>query len=383
MQQESVNFTTAIEKARNKILFTNHTLKQAGNDLFDYTLVQEYLQPYAEEFQVNFRDVFSLGVDPIYANGKFGMSILAMNNASRINAVSEIHAEAAKKIWSDQTMTPVTNGVHLTTWVSEPFHDLFDRNISERWNEQGAKIDWNKLDDIPTEKIWSAHQDAKRTLLKHIQTNCGVNMPEESMLIGWFRRITRYKQPEVMTLDMERLERLIHRDDVDVRFVFGGKAHPKDEAAKKLLQDVWKMTKDPKFKDHIVIVPDYNWRMARYMISGTDIWMNTPIRYQEACGTSGMKAAANGVIQFSTIDGWIDEIKDTGTVFEIEDNLNPDQYYHQLEENIIPEFKDRKKWVKRMKKTMKIALTNYGTDRMIRDYLEKLYKPMLKELREF
>ncbi|MFW5702732.1 MAG: alpha-glucan family phosphorylase [Candidatus Dojkabacteria bacterium] len=383
MSAKGVDFAAAIEESRKNILFTNHTLKQAGNDVFDYELVENYLGPYAKEMNVDFNQIFSLGVDSQYADGKFGMTIMGLNNAEKINAVSILHAKAAKSIWPDHPLIPVTNGVHMPTWVSEPIHHLLDHYVSERWSEQGARVDWDLIDKIPNEQLWEARKQAKRKLLENIKFNCRVDVPEDSLIFGWFRRLTAYKQPEILILDPERLAHILNSTDRPVRFIFGGKAHPRDEIGKKHLQEIYQMSMDPKFKGKLIIVPDYNWRMARYMVSGSDVWINSPIRYQEACGTSGMKAAANGLIQFSTIDGWVDEIKDENIVWDINHELESMQYYDTIEKEIVPLFHERDEkdvphqWLERAKKTMKIALSHYGTDRMLREYIEKLYKPLL------
>lgn len=384
MSSKGINFQEALQLARNKTVFTNHTLKQAGNDIFPYQLVEKYLGPYASEFGVEFREIFSLGVDPVYAEGKFGMTIFGFNNSAEVNAVSKIHAEAAKKVWTDHPMKPVTNGVHMSTWVNEWIHELLDTYVGERWNEQGADIDWGKLRNIPDDYLWNAHQAAKKDLIVQMRENCKVEMPEDSLIFGWFRRVTKYKQPEIVTLDLDRLDRVLNHEEVNARFIFGGKAHPRDPEGKQLIQEAYQISQDPRFKDKLIFIPDYNWRMARYMVSGADVWVNSPVRFQEACGTSGMKAGANGLLQFSTIDGWIDEIADTGEVIKIEHHLDAQQFYSQIESEIIPLFTKRDDrglpvdWLKRMKEMMIICLSFYGTDRMLRDYIETIYRPVLK-----
>jgi starch phosphorylase len=385
MHTKGTDFQSAVAESRKNILFTNHTLKQAGNDVFPYALVEKYLGVYAKQMNVDFRQIFSLGVDPLYAEGKFGMTILGLNNSARVNAVSKIHAQAAIKIWPDHPMVPVTNGVHLSTWISEPLNNLLDEYVGERWAEQGSQINWDKVMQIPNDKVWWAHLEAKRNLIKQIKENCNIEIPDNALILGWFRRVTAYKQPEILTLDLGKLQELVSSSDRPVRFVFGGKAHPQDVEGKEILKQLYKIAERPEFKDKLILIPDYNWRMARYLYAGCDVWINSPIRYQEACGTSGMKAGANGALQFSTIDGWIDEIKDTGLVWEIEDNLNPEQYYSQLQQQIIPLFWERTddiphKWVERMKGTIQVILRDYGTTRMLRDYIEKLYRPILREV---
>jgi len=205
MRSQGISFNEAIVKSRKNILFTNHTLKQAGNDVFPYSLVEKYLGIYAQDMMVDFRNIFSLGVDSIYAEGRFGMTILGLNNAAKINAVSQIHAEAAKKVWPDHLMEPVTNGIHLPTWVSAELHDLFDEYVGERWSEQLNIMDWDKIDNIPPARLWEAHLVSKRALIKELETNVHVNIPETALVLGWFRRFTAYKQHEVLTLDLERL----------------------------------------------------------------------------------------------------------------------------------------------------------------------------------
>jgi starch phosphorylase len=386
MRSSGLGYNEAIEQSRKNILFTNHTLKQAGNDVFPYMLVEKYLATYAKQMGVDFRHIFALGVDPIYAEGKFGMTILGLNNSAKVNAVSEIHAVAAQKVWPDHKMTAVTNGVHLSTWVCQPLHDLLDEYVGERWNEQGAHLDWEKVMTIPDKRLWDAHRSAKRLLIKHIKHNCAVEIPEDSLIFAWFRRLTAYKQPEVLTLDLDRLERVLANSKRPIAFTFGGKAHPQDTEGKELLKQLYQVSQQQRFKGKLILIPDYNWRMARYMVSGADVWVNSPIRFQEACGTSGMKAAINGLMQFSTVDGCIDEIKDKDVIWEINDTLDPNQYYQQLEEKILPLFNQRDhddlplEWIKRMKRTMAVVLSHYGSDRMLRDYIEQLYRPILKQL---
>jgi len=388
MQRKNLSFNDAVKLSKKNILFTNHTLKQAGNDVFPYSLVEKYLSSYAASVGVEFRHIFSLGVDSLYAEGKFGMTILGLNNSAKVNAVSKIHALAAKKIWPDHEMVAVTNGVHLSTWVSESMHRLFDEYLSESWSEQGTPTDWQKALTIPDIKLWAAHLEAKSRLLEQLKYHCGVELKPDTLIFSWFRRFTAYKQPEVLMLDLQRLEALVNDSERPVVFIFGGKAHPQDTEGKLLLQKMWQVTQEPRFKDKVIIIPDYNWRMARYMVSGSDVWINSPVRYQEACGTSGMKAAANGVLQFSTIDGWVDEVVGENMIWEIKDSLDAQNYFDSIEQVIKPLFWQRNEqglpleWLARMKQTLKITLANYGSDRMLREYLEKLYKPILKDSME-
>jgi|GEM_PF-84324 len=384
VQTHGKDFDTAIMLARKSLLFTNHTLKAAGNDVFSFELARKYLEPYANQLKTEFRNVFSLGIEEYYAEGSFGMTILGLKNAAKTNAVSKLHAKAAQKIWPNHSMEPVTNGVHLSTWVSRPIHKLLNSYVTEKWNDSDGPVDWKRIENIPDAMLWQAHQSSKADLISELKINCGIEIPQDTLLFGWFRRLTAYKQPEILTLDIDRLAKVVDSQDKPMRFIFGGKAHPNDTMGKELLQKLYKLAQDTKFKNKFVVVPDYNWRMARYMVSGTDVWINSPIRMQEACGTSGMKAGANGVLQLSTLDGWIDEIKDSGVVWEISDSLNAAQYYDQLENVIAPLYYSRNaenipvEWISWMKQTMKVVLANYGSNRMLLDYLLKLYKPMLE-----
>jgi len=170
-----------------------------------------------------------------------------------------------------------------------------------------------------------------------------------------------------------------------VRFVFGGKAHPADGQGKEILKNLQQISKQPRFKNKLIFIPNYNWRMTRYLVSGSDVWINSPVKYQEACGTSGIKAGANGVLGFSTYDGWVDEVKSRDIFWEIADVLDSNQYYSQIENVIAPMYWRRNEvdlpleWIERMKRTLKIVLSSYGSNRMLRDYLEKLYRPLIKD----
>jgi len=384
MHTGGIDFKQAVEKSRKNILFTNHTLKQAGNDVFTYQLMEKYLGSFAREVGVDFREIFALGVDPLYGEGRFGMTILGLKNATKVNAVSKIHAVAAQKVWPEHPMIPITNGVHMPTWVAEPINNLLSQYVGEGWADPLGRVNWDGIKNIPDAELWKSHLEGKQVLIKQIAANCGINLPENAMILGWFRRVTAYKQPEILTLDLDRLERIVGNSERPVVFIFGGKAHPQDYAGKEILKSLQQITQQERFKNKLVLIPDYNWRMARYLYAGSDVWINSPIRFQEACGTSGMKAAANGALQFSTIDGWIDEVKDSGIIWEIEDNLNPTQYYDRLEGEILKLYWEREngipiEWVKRMKETMRVVLPSYTSTRMISDYIEQAYRPILKE----
>ncbi len=333
--------------------------------------------------------VFELGKDQLYAQGRFSMTLLGLRNAKISNAVSKLHGKAAKKLWPDYSLVPITNGVHMPTWVAPEIHELLDKYVGETWHFPEYTTDFTKVKNIPDAELWEAHLIRKRRLIESINDELSLKLNPEALTIAWARRLASYKRPDLITHDLAKLEEAVNQSERPVQILLAGKAHPHDTLGKEMLQQMCSRFQEPRFKGKVVIVPGYNWQLARRMVSGADIWLNTPFRYEEASGTSGMKAAANGVLQFTTLDGWTDELDWSDKGWVIDENESAHSMYSILLDKIMPTFYEfgqngfSEQWLKMMKASMCAVLYNYSTTRMMTEYLDKVYLPVLIESDKF
>ncbi|MEI7579343.1 MAG: alpha-glucan family phosphorylase [bacterium] len=377
------NFSEAVTKAANKLVFTNHTLKQAGNDVFSHDLITKHLGSYTDDLNTDLESIFNLGKDDQYANGKFSMTTLGLRHARISNSVSILHGMAAKKLWPEYTLHPVTNGVHMPTWVSPEIHDILDKFVGESWHYPEISVDLSKILAIPAQAIWQAHLVRKTKLITSLNNELGLGLDPDALTIAWSRRLASYKRPDLITQDIERLKKVVNYPNRPVQILIAGKAHPKDTLGKEILQKMNAALNIPEFRNKVVIIPGYNWQLARRMTSGADIWLNTPYRFEEASGTSGMKACANGVLQLTTKDGWTDEIDWFKKGWVISEDNSIQSLFDTLEFQIMPLFFDahpgepNQYWVEMMLNSMLLVLQNYSTTRMWKDYLEKIYKQVV------
>ncbi len=376
--QPSKDFDLLFEGAKHNIIFTNHTLNAAGNDRFDYELTRKYLDAYAKQMQFDFNKIFNVGSDQLYSGGKFSMTIMGLKGSEKSNAVSILHGKAASKIWPDYPMEAITNGVHLPTWVAKPFQELFAKYVDYEWYLPTSNPIWNKIYNIPDELLFEKHLELKIKLIEALNSVLGCSLTPSKLTIVWTRRFTAYKRPDIFLHNLEALQALIENKEYPLQFIIGGKAHPRDIKGKELLQKIIEITKMNQFKNKVVYVTGYNWNVARYLVSGADVWLNNPARFEEACGTSGMKAGANGVLQFTTLDGWTDEVdwSDKGWVLP-QENIN-NEIYRIIREEIVPTYynTDKKDWINKMKRTMKEIVTRYSAQRMLEEYMD-IYQNIL------
>lgn len=383
ISEQNLGFSDSLAKVKNNLVFTNHTLKQAGNDIFDYLLFEKYFDVYAKELGVDVNTLFNLGDDKTYSQGGFSMTVFCMSNAAISNAVSKLHGQAAKNIWKDNELIPITNGVHLPTWISTEIHQLLDKYLGEEWHYSLKKVDLEKINDIPSKLLWDVHQIRKEKLINSLNSVLGLNLNPQALTIAWSRRLAQYKRPDLIIADIERLKSIVSNTDRPVQILIAGKSHPKDGIGKQILGKINQSFSDEFFKNRIEVIPGYNWQLARRMVSGADIWLNTPYRYEEACGTSGMKAAANGVIQFTTLDGWTDEVDWYKIGWIIDENNPSDSLYNYLENNIAPLYYSKNSkgfnedWVEMMRNSIKMILRDFSSERMLDDYLNKIYSKLL------
>ena len=384
MKSQQIDFDSALLIAKENLVFTNHTLKQAGNDIFDFMLFDKYLKFYATELNVDINKIFNMGDDKTYSQGGFSMTVFCLRNATISNAVSKIHGKAAANLWKDYNLIPVTNGVHLPTWVSPEIHMLLDQYVGENWHLTMKGLDFDSVQKIPSNKLWNAHIIRKKKLINSLNNELGLNLKEDVLTIAWSRRLAAYKRPDLIITDIERLKRIVSNTDRPVQFLIAGKSHPKDTIGKQLLQKLNQSFGDDFFKNRIEVIPGYNWQLARRMVSGADIWLNTPYRFEEACGTSGMKAAANGVLQFTTLDGWTDEVDWYKIGWVISENNSADCMYDILENQIIPLYYSKQSqginedWATMMRNSIELILKDFSSERMLKDYLDTIYTKLLK-----
>ncbi|MGM0439223.1 MAG: alpha-glucan family phosphorylase [Patescibacteria group bacterium] len=360
-----------IEEIREKCVFTTHTPVKAGHDVFNMNLVKE-LQPDFPEDLPN-----------LISNNQLNMSHLAAYFSSYINGVSRKHKEVSEEILPNYDIASVTNGVHSQTWTSSEFKTLFDKHIP---NWRSCSLSLRNAFNIPLEEIWKTHQKSKERLINYIKKNNNKELSKDIFTIGFARRFASYKRPTLLFKNIEKLLE-IHENVGRLQIVYAGKAHPHDQAGKDMIKEINNIIKEYQDKIDIVFLENYDMEVAKTLIPGVDIWLNTPLPPKEGSGTSGMKAAHNGVPHFSTLDGWWLEgfiYKKTGwSIGKInDDNLNPEELvkrdaqdlYEKLEKKILPRYYNTpKKWKETMRNTIAINASFFNSERMIRQYAQEAY----------
>lgn len=419
VQRDGLTFDEAVEGVRAGSVFTTHTPVPAGNDTFAFELVEKFFWQYWGQLGID-RDRFinfakqDLGWGPQYS-----MTVLAIRLSAYRNGVSELHGHVSRDMWKflwPDTPTEqvpighVTNGVHTKTWLVSELRSLYDKYLQSDWLEEvDEPSTWEALDSIPDDELWAVHQLRKdelidfvrdrvaRQYLRHGEGPQRINaagrlLDPNALTIGFARRFATYKRATLIFRDEERLKRLLHDPERPVQIVFSGKAHPADEPGKALIQHIYQLSQRPDFEGKIVFVENYDMNIARHLISGVDIWLNNPRRPHEASGTSGQKAAASGVPNFSVLDGWWVEGYDgtngwaIGEEREYKDEETQDEadaldLYHTLEDTIVPLYYDRgedgvpRRWVQCMKNSIRTCAPEFSMRRMVKDYVNQLYLP--------
>ncbi len=342
------------EKNEPKIVFTNHTLVMAGRDVFPVELVSTYLFKYAQEIGISVDKIVNFG--KIKGSSLFSMNIMALRQAKKINAVSRFHAQKAKEIWPDYNFIPITNGIYEKRWLSS-----------------------NKKQAAAPKELWQAHERDRSELRKLIEKKTGKKVEANGLVLSWARRFVKYKRPLSLFGDQAKLAELIKNSPIPLYFVFAGKVHPQNEPGKQMLAEVIGLSRKPEFSGKIMVIPDYDVEVAKYLVRGSDVWLNTPMEGYEACGTSGMKAGLNGVLQCSTNDGWLREIDWQGIGWLLDNEKISESLYRTIAREIVPAFKLKDEqgypfaWAERMFKTKKLIEAKFLTSRVIDDYQKKLY----------
>ena len=414
----------AVAEVRRTTVFTTHTPVPAGHDTFDPEQLVQCTGHIWEAMGATREQFLALGRHPADSQGSFQMTVLAIRLAARVNAVSERHGEVSRKIWQplwpgrESAAVPIdtiTNGVHLATWMANPVMGLLDRKLGADW---GARLDdsgmWEQVRELDPASLWATHLDLKGTLLGFIREEArrrfahqwteanqvvaaGSLLHPHALTLGFARRFATYKRANLLFRDVDRLQRLLCDRRRPVQIIFAGKAHPADNPGKEVLQQIYRWTHNPFFEGRVAFLEDYDMHLAHALVEGVDLWVNLPRVPLEACGTSGMKAALNGVPQLGTIDGWWEEGYDGTNGWaipeppaaetedvEAQDAFDADHLYRLLEEDIVPLYYSCDAsgvptgWVDRMRNAIRIAGARFTARRMVLQYTERYYLPAVR-----
>ncbi len=420
MERLGVDLKTALEIVPRSTIFTTHTPVAAGHDEFPAELVTPVLKPFTPRLGTSLEEILSWGQPTGTApDGPMSMFVLGLRMAAHCNGVSELHGQVARNMWShvwpkraveEVPISHVTNGIHVSTFISDEFARLFDRYIGPEWYMSSRKPEnIRRVDDIYEEDLWRAHEMNRARLIRYCREQMARqyarrNAPRaiveetesvldpEVLTIGFARRFATYKRAHLILQDQERLEAMLNSKDRPVQFIFAGKAHPRDNEGKELIQRLVRFARHMNIRHRIIFIEDYDMAMARYLVQGADVWLNTPRRPFEACGTSGMKAAVNGVLNLSILDGWWCEGYSENVGWAIghgeeypdsayQDAIESQALYNVLENDVIPTFYERKngdapnRWIRMMKAAMKMAMGEFCSLRMVADYQNRYYMP--------
>ena len=367
-----------LDKVRELCVFTTHTPVPAGHDTFDLNMAGEVLG----NSKINLDDLHHNNI--IDSNGRLNMTYLALYHAEYINGVAQKHGETSQKMFPEYRIDAITNGIHTRTWVCDSMAAVLDKHIPN-WRQDPYALR-NAL-DIPRNEIWNAHQAAKKQLFDFINSQYGVALNVDILTIGFARRAATYKRATLLLRDIERLKR-ITANEGPIQIIYSGKAHPADENGKALIKEIHQTVKRLNTDIKLIYIPNYDMYRAKLMVSGVDVWVNTPMRPMEASGTSGMKAAVNGVINFSVLDGWWIEghvkgitgwsigprYHKEGTSIEASDTVDAKDLYAKLEKNIMRTFyKDRSHWMDMMAYNIALNGSFFNTHRMVAQYVLEAY----------
>ncbi len=420
MEEQDMSFEEAREAMAAGTIFTTHTPVPAGNDRFPADLIRRYFTDYAPRLSLSIDEFLALGrEDPQDKNEHFCMTVLALRLASNANGVSRLHGSISRKIWKklgpavpeqEIPITHVTNGVHTHSWLSEEYSRLFERYLGPRWLDDPVnRRVWLRVDEIPDNELWRAKERLRdrlvsfvRSRLKTQRKRLGLShaslvdadeaLDPEVLTIGFARRFATYKRADLLLRDSERVKQLLLDRDRPIQLLFAGKAHPQDQPGKELIRKIVQLAKSEEFQKRIVFLEDYDMDVARHLVQGVDVWLNTPRRPLEASGTSGMKAAVNGTLNLSILDGWWCEgySGDNGWAIgageelpdrEYQDWVESEMLYDLLEQEVIPLFYRRgpddvpREWVTRIKASIRTCGPQFNTNRMVQEYSERLYLP--------
>lgn len=418
-----MTYDQAVNKVSQTNIFTTHTPVPAGNDQFPIWLMDKYFSQVWPQLGLTREQFIDLGKQTMPWGDMFVMPVLALKLSEYSNAVSELHGRVSRHMWNflwpdrkedDVPIRHITNAVHMGTWLARRMRVLFDRYLGADWMQRMDDFEmWEQVDNIPDNELWAVRRHLKRKLLNFANERIrqawvsgtvhpvqvvagGVLLEPYSLTIGFARRFATYKRGNLILRDIDRLMNIIHNPNMPVQIIFAGKAHPADEPAKLLIQQVYRTVKDARFGGRLVFLEDYDMNVARYLIQGVDVWLNTPRRPNEASGTSGMKAALNGTLNFSVLDGWwregfngdngwaIGSERDYGDPNQ-QDDADAASLYDTLEKSIVPLYYSARyadnlspDWVNRIKGSIRTLAPQFNMRRMLSEYMEQMYLPALQ-----
>jgi len=425
MERSGLSFWEGHSLVRSSNVFTTHTPVPAGNDVFPPDMIMHYFSPYLPQYNIPQDAFLGLGrQNPADKNEGYCMTVLAIKEAAYTNGVSELHGQVSRKMWrgvwpkvplEEIPIAHVTNGVHITSWISKEMSDLLNRYLGPRWIKDAADPElWKRIDIIPPDELWRTHERrrerlvafARRRLADQLHSRGASDVDirhaaevlnPEALTIGFARRFATYKRGTLLFKNLDRLINILNDKKRPVQILFAGKAHPRDNSGKELIREIIHKARHPVLRQHVVFLENYDMFLARYLVQGVDIWLNTPRRPLEASGTSGMKASANGGLNLSVLDGWWDEAFRNNTQVgwsighgeeydnkDYQDDIEADSLYDLLEKEIIPLFYDRgqdglpRGWVDYMKNSMRSICPFFNTNRMVKDYVQRAYIPCAK-----
>jgi len=424
--EKKLDFYSALQVVAAANIFTTHTPVPAGNDSFPREMMRKYFGAFAKELNISFEELFSFGQTRVDPNDPFSMTILALRLSRHANGVSKLHGEVSRLLWKDVwagvpahevPITSVTNGIHTKTWMAPEFAALYRKHLGA-WEEHLTEPEfWRGVIDIPDAQLWETHQNLKLRLIEFVRERVRLRrqrlgesaeairkvdgiLDPEILTVGFARRFATYKRGALLFSDKERLKRLLNDTTRPVQFIFAGKAHPRDEAGKAVIQEVYKFTREAGFENRVVFLEDYDSYIARRLVQGVDLWLNHPLRPLEASGTSGMKSAPNGGINLSVLDGWwregyngnngwaIGAEIDNGSA-EFQNEGDATSLYQLLENQIIPLYYAKPDgklplaWLQLMRESIRSVTPVFNTQRMVKEYTERLYITAAKSHENF
>ncbi len=420
MQEEGIGFDQAVPRVSREVCFTTHTPVPAGHDRFPSNLIEEHLGPLRDVLGLSHEGLMALGREnPGNSNEEFCMTVLGLKLSRRANAVSALHGEVSRAMWTglypgkSEDQVPIghiTNGVHVPSWLAPQMFRLYDRHFGSGWHEHSGEPQiWEGIEEVDDGELWETHLHLKSRLLDFVRQRAvdqakyrgepaetlqklGRLLSPDALTIGFARRFATYKRADLILRDIARLASMVNDPKRPVQFVFAGKAHPRDEPGKHVLQRIAQMMRNPQFSDKFVFVEDYDLNVGRHFVQGVDVWLNNPRRPLEASGTSGQKVVLNGGLNLSVLDGWWAEAYDglngfaigtgrTHSRVDIHDIHDGEDLYRVLHDEVIPLYYQRDRdglprgWIKRMKRTIRTLGWRFNANRMVMDYTTKCYVP--------
>ena len=417
MQEEGIDFDQAVPRVAREVVFTTHTPVPAGHDRFSGELIEEHLGPLREQLGISGDTLMGLGREQ--GGSQFCMTVLGLKLSRRANAVSALHGEVSRAMWTglfpgkpedDVPIGHITNGVHVPSWLAPQMFRLYDRHLGKGWHERSSEpAIWEGIEDVDDGELWETHLNLKSRLLQFVRRRLGDQaahrgepkgvlqrleriLSPDALTIGFARRFATYKRAGLILADIENLASMVNNPKRPVQFVFAGKAHPHDEPGKRMLQQIAELMRNSRFADNFVFVEDYDINVGRHLVQGVDVWLNNPRRPLEASGTSGQKVVLNGGLNLSVLDGWWAEAYDgqngfaigtgrTHSNMAVHDAQDADALHHVLRNEVIPLYYQRdhdglpRGWIKRMKRTIRTLGWRFNADRMVMDYTTKCYVP--------